>query len=149
MTWSPNVAVSNSFNPFEGYPNQNKIGDYITIVSDNTGGNVAYSATFNFNPNRGQHEEDVYYVRVFPWRARRHTDANTQQRHRLQHPHADSDSYIHAYSNTNCYTDRNSYTDCYGNSHSYSTANSHAKDWTDAESDVRLRGRGRDESSDQ
>ena len=66
VTWSPNVAVSNPFNPFEGYPNQNKIGDYITIVSDNTGGNVAYSATFNFNPQRNQHEEDVYYVRVFP-----------------------------------------------------------------------------------
>jgi hypothetical protein len=66
VTWSPNVAVSNSFNPLEGYPNQNKIGDYITIVSDNTGGDVAYSATFNFNPNRGQHEEDVYYVRVSP-----------------------------------------------------------------------------------
>ena len=66
VTWAPNVAVSNSFNPFEGYPNQNKIGDYITIVSDDTGGNVAYSATFNFNPDLGQHEEDVYYVRVFP-----------------------------------------------------------------------------------
>src|SRR5206468_2031788 len=61
-----NVAVSNSFNPFEGYPNQDKIGDYITIVSDETGGNVAYSATFNFNPSNNQHEEDVYYVRVFP-----------------------------------------------------------------------------------
>ena len=66
VTWSPNVAVSNSFNPFEGYPNQSKIGDYITIVSDATGGNVAYSATFNFNPNTNQHEEDVYYVRVAP-----------------------------------------------------------------------------------
>ena len=43
---------------------QQKIGDYITIVSDNTGGDVAYPATFNFNPNSGQHEEDVYYVRV-------------------------------------------------------------------------------------
>src|SRR5438876_660897 len=58
-TWSPNVAVSNSFNPFIGYPSQNKIGDYMTIVSDNTGGNVAYPATFN-------NEEDVYYVRVAP-----------------------------------------------------------------------------------
>ena len=58
--------MSASFNPFEGYPNQSKIGDYITIVSDATGGNVAYAATFNFNPNNGQHEEDVYYVRVFP-----------------------------------------------------------------------------------
>ena len=66
VTWSPNVPVSDPFNPFEGYPNQNKIGDYITIVSDNTGGNVAYSATFNFNPNLGQHEQDVYYVRVSP-----------------------------------------------------------------------------------
>ena len=66
VTWAPNVAVSNAFNPFEGYPNQSKIGDYITIVSDNTGANVAYSATFNFNANRGQHEEDVYYVRVAP-----------------------------------------------------------------------------------
>ena len=66
VTWSPNVAVTNAFNPSQGYPNQDKIGDYITIVSDNTGGNVAYSATFNFNPNRNQHEEDVYYVRVFP-----------------------------------------------------------------------------------
>jgi hypothetical protein len=66
VTWAPNVAVSNSFNPFEGYPNQSKIGDYITIVSDNTGGNVAYSATFNFNASRGQHEQDVYHVRVAP-----------------------------------------------------------------------------------
>src|SRR5205814_689731 len=66
VTWAPNVAVSDSFNPFEGYPNQSKIGDYITIVSDNGGGNVAYSATFNFNSSRGQHEEDVYYVRVAP-----------------------------------------------------------------------------------
>jgi uncharacterized repeat protein (TIGR01451 family) len=66
VTWSPNLAVSNAFNPFEGYPNQNKIGDYITIFSDATGGNVAYSATFNFNPTQGEHEEDVYYVRVSP-----------------------------------------------------------------------------------
>jgi hypothetical protein len=58
-TWSPNVAVSQPFNPFLGYPNQNKMGDYITIVSDNTGGNVAYCATFN-------QEEDIYYVRVAP-----------------------------------------------------------------------------------
>jgi hypothetical protein len=58
-TWSPNVAVSNLFNPFLGYPNQNKMGDYMSIVSDNAGGNVAYCATFNG-------EEDIYYVRVAP-----------------------------------------------------------------------------------
>ena len=66
VTWSPNVAVSASFNPQEGYPNQNKIGDYITMVSDNAGSNVAYAATFNFNPSRSQHEEDIYYVHVQP-----------------------------------------------------------------------------------
>jgi hypothetical protein len=58
-TWSANVEVSNAFDPFVGYPNQNKIGDYITIVSDIGGGNVAYTATFNG-------EEDIYYVRVAP-----------------------------------------------------------------------------------
>jgi len=66
VTWSANVAVSPSFDPTQGWPNQNKIGDYITIVSDNTGGDVAYAATYNFNPSRGQHEQDVYYVRVGP-----------------------------------------------------------------------------------
>src|SRR5207248_1188847 len=66
VTWSPNVAVSAPFSPLEGWPNQNKIGDYITIVSDYTGGNVAYAATFNFDRNRDQHEQDVYYVRVSP-----------------------------------------------------------------------------------
>jgi hypothetical protein len=66
VTWSPNVAVSQSFTPLEGWPQQNKIGDYITVVSDNTGGDVAYSATYNFNPSRGQHEQDVYFVRVSP-----------------------------------------------------------------------------------
>ena len=58
-SWSPNVAVSNSFSPFVGYPNQDKIGDYITVVSDNANANVAYAATFNG-------EEDIYYVRIPP-----------------------------------------------------------------------------------
>ena len=59
ISWSPNVAVSNSFSPFQGYPQQNKMGDYMTIVSDNTGANVAYCATFNG-------EQDIYYVRLSP-----------------------------------------------------------------------------------
>ena len=59
VTWSANVAVSAPFNPFAGYPHQNKLGDYLTIVSDDTGGDVAYAATFNG-------EEDIYYVRVAP-----------------------------------------------------------------------------------
>jgi hypothetical protein len=58
-TWSPNIPISDSFRPSLGYPNQNKIGDYISLVSDNAGGDVAYCATFNF-------EQDIYYVRVAP-----------------------------------------------------------------------------------
>ncbi|MGI8438238.1 MAG: dockerin type I domain-containing protein [Chthoniobacterales bacterium] len=58
-TWAPSVQVSNSFNPLIGYPNQSKMGDYMTMVSDNNGGHVAYSATFNG-------EEDIYYVHVAP-----------------------------------------------------------------------------------
>jgi hypothetical protein len=66
-TWAANIAVSSPFNPQAGFPQNQKIGDYITIVSDNTGGNVAYTATFNVNPNAvGGHEQDVYYVRVSP-----------------------------------------------------------------------------------
>ena len=66
-TWAANIPVSNSFNPQAGFPQNEKIGDYITIVSDATGGNVAYAATYNVNPNAvGGHEQDVYYVRVFP-----------------------------------------------------------------------------------
>jgi hypothetical protein len=67
VTWAPNIVASNPFNPQAGFPQNQKIGDYITIVSDNTGGNVAYAATFNVNPNAvGGHEQDVYYVRVSP-----------------------------------------------------------------------------------
>ena len=58
-SWSRNVAGSNLFNPFVGYPNQSKLGDYITVVSDNTSANIAYAATFNG-------EEDIYYVRIHP-----------------------------------------------------------------------------------
>ena len=126
VTWSPNVAVSNSFNPFEGYPNQSKIGDYITMVSDETGGNVAYSATFNFNPNNGQHEEDVYYVRVFPGgqlptptpSATVVTDCYTNK---------------HTYTYPNCNTDRYCNSHGYSNSHNYSAANTDAEKRSDAE----------------
>ena len=57
VTWAPNHQLSLAFNEHLGYPNQNKIGDYIGMISDNTGADVAYSATFN-------NEEDVYFVRI-------------------------------------------------------------------------------------
>lgn len=57
FTWSPNGAVSPAFDPHLGWPNQDKIGDYYDMVSDLTGANVAYSATFNG-------EQDVYFLRI-------------------------------------------------------------------------------------
>jgi hypothetical protein len=59
LTWATSVAVTPDFDPSLGYPNQNKMGDYMTLVSDTTGANVAFCATFNG-------EEDIYHVRVAP-----------------------------------------------------------------------------------
>jgi hypothetical protein len=56
-TWSPGIAISPPFDPHLGWPNQNKIGDYFDMVSDNGGANLAYAATFNG-------EQDVYFVRI-------------------------------------------------------------------------------------
>jgi len=64
FTWSPNEALSPAWNSHEGWPNQNKIGDYYHMISDNGGASLAYSATFNFNPELGQHEQDVYFLRI-------------------------------------------------------------------------------------
>ena len=58
-TWLGNIPVSPPFDSFVGFPNQNKIGDYYTINSDEVGASIAYAATFNG-------EQDVYYLRVFP-----------------------------------------------------------------------------------
>jgi hypothetical protein len=58
-TWSPNTAVTPSFNTSVGYPQQGKMGDYIGLLANDTGADAAYTATFN-------NEQDVYYVRLFP-----------------------------------------------------------------------------------
>jgi len=57
VTWSPNRAVSPQFDTSVGYPQQNKIGDYITVIALNEATCVAYSATFNG-------EEDIYFLRM-------------------------------------------------------------------------------------
>jgi hypothetical protein len=56
-TWTAEVPISPAFDPQIGWPNQNKIGDYYDMVSDNGGANLAYAATFNG-------EQDVYFVRI-------------------------------------------------------------------------------------
>ena len=57
LTWAPNRPLSPQFNHSLGYPQQNKMGDYIAMVSLNEGACVAYTATFNG-------EQDIYFVRA-------------------------------------------------------------------------------------
>jgi hypothetical protein len=57
LTWTPNRVVSAPFDPSLGYPQQNKMGDYMGVVSLNDATYVAYSATFNA-------EEDIYFLRI-------------------------------------------------------------------------------------
>ncbi|MCW8802782.1 MAG: glycoside hydrolase, partial [Ignavibacteriaceae bacterium] len=57
QTWSPNERLSASFDPHVGWPQQNKMGDYFDMISDNDGASIAWAGTFNG-------EEDVYYGRI-------------------------------------------------------------------------------------
>jgi hypothetical protein len=57
VTWSVNEALSSQFDPHVGWPQQNKMGDYFDMVSDDLGVNLAYAATFNG-------EQDVYFIRI-------------------------------------------------------------------------------------
>ena len=57
LTWSANERLSEAFDPHLGWPNQDKMGDYYHMVSDDQGFNLAWAATFNG-------EQDVYYGRM-------------------------------------------------------------------------------------
>jgi len=57
LTWTPNEALTPQFNHSLGYPNQNKLGDYYHMYSDNGYAYLAYAATFNG-------EQDVYFLRI-------------------------------------------------------------------------------------
>ena len=58
-TWSINEKLSNSFDPHVGYPNQDKMGDYYDMVSDNIGAHLSWANTLNG-------EQDVYYSHIVP-----------------------------------------------------------------------------------
>lgn len=57
QTWARSIRATPAFNSVLGWPQQNKIGDYYHMISDNVVANLAYSATFN-------NEEDVYFIRL-------------------------------------------------------------------------------------
>ncbi len=58
-SFSVNEKLSDSFDPHIGYPQQNKMGDYFDMVSDNSGAHLAWANTLNG-------EEDVYYSHIIP-----------------------------------------------------------------------------------
>ena len=58
-TWSVNVAISPLFDPNIGYPNQNKMGDYFDMVSDDRYAHVGWANTLNG-------EQDAYYTQIDP-----------------------------------------------------------------------------------
>jgi hypothetical protein len=57
VSWSPNEELTPQFDPHVGWPQQNKMGDYFDMISDDLGANLAYAATFNG-------EQDVYFIRI-------------------------------------------------------------------------------------
>ena len=59
FTWSPNERVSDFFDPHEGWPNQDKMGDYFDMFSDEQGAHLAWAATCTG-------EQDVYYSLITP-----------------------------------------------------------------------------------
>lgn len=54
VSWSANERLSNAFNPHLGWPQQNKLGDYFDMISDDAGAHLAWANTFNG-------EQDIYY----------------------------------------------------------------------------------------
>lgn len=57
LSWATNRPISPAFDSTIGWPNQNKIGDYMGMSSLEDAACIAYSATFNG-------EQDVYFVHV-------------------------------------------------------------------------------------
>ena len=58
-SWSENTKLSGAFDPHLGWPQQDKMGDYFDMESDEEGVHLAWANTFNG-------EQDVYYARIVP-----------------------------------------------------------------------------------
>ncbi|MBZ0180333.1 MAG: T9SS type A sorting domain-containing protein [Melioribacteraceae bacterium] len=57
ISWRDNIRLSEGFDPHIGWPNQQKMGDYFDMISDEDGVHLAWCGTFN-------NEQDVYYGRI-------------------------------------------------------------------------------------
>lgn len=58
-SWSPNEAFSPAFDSTIGWPQQQKMGDYFDMISDNDFAHLAWCNTINGG-------QDVYYTRISP-----------------------------------------------------------------------------------
>ena len=59
VSWSAPIPLTPTWDSHLGWPNQEKIGDYYDMESDNLGADLAYAATLNG-------EQDVFYKRIGP-----------------------------------------------------------------------------------
>ncbi|QNJ98738.1 T9SS type A sorting domain-containing protein [Constantimarinum furrinae] len=59
-SWEINEPISLAFDPTIGYPQQNKMGDYFDMVSDNDAAHLTWTNTLNGG-------QDVYYTRIEPF----------------------------------------------------------------------------------
>ncbi len=58
-SWSINKKLTENFDPHVGWPQQQKMGDYYHMISDEGGANLAWASTLNG-------EQDVYYAYIEP-----------------------------------------------------------------------------------
>ncbi len=59
FTWTANEKLSDNFDPHVGWPQQQKMGDYFEMESDESSAHLAWSNTLNGG-------QDVYYARITP-----------------------------------------------------------------------------------
>ena len=57
LNWSTNLRLSESFDSYLGWPQQNKMGDYFDMISTNDAAYLAWAATF-------EGEQNVYFSRI-------------------------------------------------------------------------------------
>jgi len=70
-SWSVNEKLSDLFDPHIGWPQQDKMGDYFDMESDETGVHLGWANTFNG-------EQDVYYGHIIPQYTAVEGDPDTQ-----------------------------------------------------------------------
>ena len=60
ISWSANLKLSPMFNSRIGWPQQPKMGDYVSMISDNAKACLAWTNTLNY-------EQDVYFSTITPF----------------------------------------------------------------------------------